>query len=94
MIPEVQEPSHDSIKYSHNKLNNYEHSDDEETKKSFFEEIQNLKNKIIKKMIEKKGSKSSRISQLMSKNQVKSRLEPDKEDETLFVNKSTITNKK
>ena len=39
VIPEVKEPSHDSVKFSLKKFNHYEHSDDEETKKSFFEEI-------------------------------------------------------
>ena len=94
VIPEVQEPSHDSVKFSHHKFNNYEHSEDEETKKSFMEEIQNLKNKIMKKMMEKKkGTKSQRISGLLD-NKLKEKTEPESQNDNLFVNKSSITNKK
>lgn len=58
------------------------------------EEIQNLKNKIMKKMMEKKkGTKSQRISGLLD-NKLKEKTEPESQNDNLFVNKSSITNKK
>lgn len=83
-IPEVNEPSIESE-------NNYDSNEDDEAEKSFKNEIQNLKNKIKRKMMEKKHENLSQNQFSRYKDELSKLI--DSQDNTL-ANKSSIVNTK